>query len=137
VIKKIHLYILAMCLCLGLLLPVTVGAQNIIDRDGTVCTGKATSSPLCEDNEATKDDTASNNSLYGPDGLLTKIASLLAQVVGVAAVIMVIVGGFQYVLAVGDSSRINTAKNTILYALIGAVIAALAQVIVVFILRRL
>ncbi len=78
-----------------------------------------------------------NNSIVGPNGVLTRTAQILAVAVGIAAVIMVILGGLQYILAAGDSSRISSAKNTILYALIGVVVALLAQSIIVFVLRRL
>lgn len=57
-------------------------------------------------------------------------------IVGVASVIMIIVGGFKYVTSSGDSNSVNSAKNTILYALVGLVVVALAQVIVRFVLNK-
>jgi hypothetical protein len=57
-------------------------------------------------------------------------------VVGVIAVIMIIVGGLKYITSSGDSSNVNSAKNTLLYALIGLAIVALAQVIVRFVLNK-
>ena len=62
--------------------------------------------------------------------------NVLSFVVGVVAVIMVIVGGMKYVSSQGDSSGIASAKNTIVYALVGLVIVALAQVIVRFVVNR-
>lgn len=62
--------------------------------------------------------------------------NLFSLIVGVAAVIMVIVGGLKYVTSSGDSGNINSAKNTILYALIGLVVVALAQIIVKFVLDK-
>ena len=59
--------------------------------------------------------------------------SILSYIVGVAAVIMIIIGGFKYVTAGGDSNRISSAKSSISYALIGLVIAAVAQVMVRFV----
>lgn len=67
---------------------------------------------------------------------IKNIVNILSAIVGVAAVIMVIIGGFRYITASGDSNSINSAKNTIIYAVIGAVIATLAQVIVRFVLSR-
>jgi hypothetical protein len=49
---------------------------------------------------------------------------------------MIIIGGFQYITSSGDSGKVGTAKNTILYAIIGLVIVALAQFIVRFVLSR-
>ena len=57
-------------------------------------------------------------------------------VVGIIAVIMIIIGGFKYITSGGDSSKVTSAKNTIIYALIGLVIVALAQVIVRFVLNK-
>jgi len=52
-------------------------------------------------------------------------------------VVMVMIGGFKYMLSNGDSNGIQTAKNTILYALIGLVVAVSGQVIVSFVISRL
>ncbi len=49
---------------------------------------------------------------------------------------MIVYGGFRYVTSGGDSSKVGDAKKTILYALIGLVIVALAQVIVKFVLSK-
>lgn len=61
---------------------------------------------------------------------------ILSIIVGVAAVIMIIIGGLRYVTSGGDSAAVNSAKNTILYAVIGLVVAALAQLIVQFVLNK-
>ena len=61
---------------------------------------------------------------------------ILSVIVGVAAVIMLIVGGLKYVTSNGDSNNIASAKNTVLYAIIGLIIAALAQVLVRFVLNK-
>ena len=47
---------------------------------------------------------------------------------------MLIVGGVKYALSAGDAKAVTDAKNTILYALIGLVIAILAYSIVSFVL---
>ena len=62
--------------------------------------------------------------------------NLISVVVGVIAVIMIIIGGLKYIMSSGDSNNINSAKNTILYAIIGLVIVAFAQVIVKFVLNK-
>lgn len=62
--------------------------------------------------------------------------SLLSFVVGVLAVIMLIVGGLRYATSAGNAETAKTARNTILYALIGLVVAALAQLLVHFVLDK-
>lgn len=64
------------------------------------------------------------------------VVNLLSLVVGIIAVIMVIIGGLKYILSSGDSNQINSAKNTILFALVGLAIVALAQVLVRFVIKR-
>ena len=54
---------------------------------------------------------------------------LNAIIVGVVAIIMIIVGGFRYITSGGDSSKVGSAKNTIIYAIIGLILVALAQII--------
>ncbi|MGB3024164.1 MAG: pilin [Candidatus Saccharimonadales bacterium] len=56
---------------------------------------------------------------------------------GALSVVFVIVGGIRYVLSNGDTSQAATAKNTILYAVIGLVIAMSAFVIMRFVTGRL
>lgn len=64
------------------------------------------------------------------------IINILSAVVGVVAVIMLIVGGFKYITSGGDSNKVSGAKNTIIYAIIGIAIVALAQFIVQFVLNK-
>lgn len=73
----------------------------------------------------------------GPSGLqtlLTRAVNIFSIIVGVIAVIMIIVGGLKYITSGGDSGNVSSAKNTILYAIVGLIIVALAQFIVRFIL---
>jgi hypothetical protein len=68
--------------------------------------------------------------------LIKEIVNILSIVVGIVAVVMIIIGGFRYITSGGASEKVTGAKNTILYALIGLVIVALAQVIVRFVLSK-
>jgi hypothetical protein len=61
----------------------------------------------------------------------------MSILVGVICVIMIIVGGLKYVTSGGESNNVSGAKNTIMYALIGLVVVAMAQIIVHFVLSRL
>jgi len=68
------------------------------------------------------------------NNIIRFVLNLFSIIVGVTAVIMIIVGGFKYIISGGDSSRVTGAKDTILFAIVGLVIVALAQVIVHFVL---
>ena len=69
------------------------------------------------------------------DGLPNAVVNIINWVIGaggLVAVIYVVIGGIGYVTANGDASKLAKAKNTILYALIGLVVTALAFAIVNF-----
>ena len=68
--------------------------------------------------------------------ILSNIINIFSWIVGIVSVIMIIYGGFRYIISGGDSNGVTAAKNTILYAIIGLVIVALAQVIVQFVLTK-
>lgn len=69
--------------------------------------------------------------------LIAKIVNILSVVTGAVAVIMLIYGGFRYVTSAGNDAGVQAAKNTILYAIIGLIIVALAQLIVKFVLNNI
>ncbi len=75
-------------------------------------------------------------SISGDDGLVTKIINILLWAIGVVSVIMLIIGGFRYATSNGDSNQVTAAKNTIMYAVIGLVIAIFAYAIVNFVLAE-
>jgi hypothetical protein len=66
------------------------------------------------------------------DGIVN-IIHLLMAVMGGLALIFIIVGGIQMVLSAGDSGRVKRARDTILYAAVGLVVAIAAYAIVSFI----
>lgn len=70
------------------------------------------------------------------NNLVATIVNILSWIVGVAAVIMIIIGGFKYITSNGDSNGISSAKTTLTYAIVGLVIAVMAQLIVQFVLKQ-
>jgi len=70
------------------------------------------------------------------NNVITDIVNIFSVVVGIVSVIMIIYGGFRYVTSGGDSGNVSSAKNTIIYAVIGLVVVALAQFIVQFVLDK-
>jgi hypothetical protein len=70
------------------------------------------------------------------NSLIHTIVNLLSAIVGVVAVIMIIVGGLRYITSGGNDASVTGAKNTILYAIIGLIIVALAQILVRFTLSK-
>jgi hypothetical protein len=72
----------------------------------------------------------------GLNNVITNVVNVLSLIVGIIAVIMIVIGGFRYITSGGDSGNVSGAKNTILYAIVGLVIVALAQFIVRFVLSQ-
>ncbi len=68
-------------------------------------------------------------------GTANFILNLLSFVAALISVIMIVIGGIKYATSSGDSNEISNAKNTILYALVGLIVAVLAKPIVNLILR--
>lgn len=104
-----------------------VAAQNAI-QDNLKC-GTTLSTQQSGGCDVTGGTTGINN-------LITTIVNVFSIIVGVVSVIMIIYGGFRYVTSGGDSSNVTSAKNTIIYAIIGLVVVALAQFIVQFVLDK-
>jgi hypothetical protein len=66
--------------------------------------------------------------------IMKDVINIISWIVGIVSVIMIIYGGFKYITSSGNDANVTSAKNTILYAIIGLVIVALAQIIVRFVL---
>ena len=67
---------------------------------------------------------------------ITTIVNTMLFLIGIISVIMIIIGGFRYVLSAGNTQNTTAAKDTILYAVIGLVVALLAYAIVNFVLGQ-
>lgn len=88
-------------------------------------------------------DSASGNSCTGADGnvkdgiskIAKQVVDIFSIIIGIIAVIMIIFGGFKYITSGGDSGNVSGAKNTLIYAIIGLIIVALAQLIVRYVLN--
>ena len=97
---------------------------------------EASALTLREGAEAAKCDECPSD-LFGDTGAFRQITNTILYIVGVIAVIMLIIGGIKYVISGGDSKKVTDAKNTVLYAIIGLVIAVLAFAIVNFVISAL
>jgi hypothetical protein len=70
------------------------------------------------------------------NGTIRNLIKVLSIAVGIVAVVMIMIGGFRYVTSGGKQESVASAKNTIMYAIIGLVIVALAQIVVQFVLKK-
>lgn len=108
--------------------PTCAAATNIFEKTCDGQTDSATCSSLNPPN--------GTNPLTGSDGILLRVASIIAIVAGFTALLLIIVGGFNYITAGGDAQKAKKARDMIIGALIGVVIIALSSIIITFVIRN-
>jgi hypothetical protein len=120
---------LAVTLSLLFIVSVPALAQTSPEITGGLCAGANldVNDPNCE---------GTNDAADKINNLIRRVINLLSLVVGIVAVIMIIIGGLRYITSGGSDTGVTSAKNTILYAIIGLIIVALAQLLVRFVLRQ-
>jgi hypothetical protein len=123
-----NIKILSACL---ILLAVFLVPQTVL----AACDNPASSAEAiqCGTDNASGHSSTDTSSL---NGTVKAVINILSLVIGVLAVIMVMVGGLRYVTSGGASDKVKSARDTIIYALIGLAVAALAQVMVHFVLAK-
>lgn len=104
-----------------------------------VASAQSTQSSLCTGASLQISTPANCNPAAGSslDGIIKDVLNLISVIVGIIAVIMIVIGGLKYVMSGGESSKVSGAKDTILFAIVGLVVVALAQVIVHFVLTNI
>lgn len=111
---------------LVVLSPAYVHAQDDSARAACESLEVIDGSDTCDDN---------NNDPTINSGLRTAL-NLLSLVAGVIAVIMITIAGLRYIMSQGESQKVSRAKTAIIYATVGIIIVALAQIIVRFIIDQ-
>jgi cytochrome bd-type quinol oxidase subunit 2 len=131
--NKIKRIIISIAAAVGLIapmaVPVMVSAEDTQVNKNLNCGANLDFGTDCQ---------GTGNEEAGADinNLVTRVINIISLVVGVIAVIMIIVGGLKYITSQGESAGVTSAKNTIMYAIVGLIVVALAQVIVRFVVNR-
>jgi|GEM_PF-1153742 len=68
--------------------------------------------------------------------LVRSVIFVISWIVGIASIFMIIFGSFRFITSGGDSNATASARNTVIYALIGLAIAAIAQLLIYFVLDQ-
>lgn len=102
------------------------GANNNGGNAGNANNAAGSSSSICG---AASSDNA-------PD-IVKNVINTMLYILGIIAVIMIVIGGVRYTTSNGDSSQTKAAKDTILYAVIGLIVAIMAFAIVNFVVTSL
>lgn len=76
-------------------------------------------------------------SIDGKDGLIKTVVNVLLWAVGILSVIMIIFSGFRYITSSGDASKTKSAQSTLIYSVVGLIVAIMAWAIVNMVINRL
>lgn len=127
-IKKLRLTLFSLITASTFLFPslAVVGVARAAEIGPSLCGG----ANITVDPGACTDETSHVNNI------ITTAINIFSIVVGIIAVVMIITGGLKYITSGGNDTNVSGAKNTILYAVIGLVIVAFAQIIVHYVLNK-
>lgn len=131
--KKIQATILSLVLSMGIVsvfIPTNAVAQSSIADQ--ICTGVLNASG----EEATDASSCEEDGENSFSTIISKVINIFSILIGSISVIMIIIGGFRYIISGGDQNNVTAAKNTIMYAIIGLVVVLFSQVIVRFVLSN-
>ena len=129
--NRIKTLLIAAFTVVGMIAPMAVPVYVVAQSDiqNNLCGGANLEAPGSSDSNCNN---INSEASEGVNDTVNLIITLFSWIVGVVSVIMIIYGGFRYITSGGESSNVTNAKNTILYAIVGLIIVALAQVIVRF-----
>lgn len=128
--KSLMLKAVCASLLLVVLVPMGVHATATQDILHKACTYGATFSGCTSGGQGIDTPGGANNTTF-----LQDLVNTFLFAAGLIAVIFLIIGGIRYITSTGDSSRIKAAKDTILYAIIGLIVAILALPIANYVVK--
>lgn len=113
-------------------IPVVIGLSSTASAVNvfSACNGEAAKTDVCQN---------INPGKPGPNPIINALKvtiTILSIFIGIAAVIMIIVAGLAMITSNGDAQAVAKARGGIIYALIGLVIVAIAQTLVIFVLDK-
>ena len=132
-VKKISAALLIvplLALSLGVFAPTTYAACDS-DSVKTGLNGAIGDDSCAKD--AAESSGMQTGSLFGNGSIINNIINIALFIVGILCVIMIIYSGIRYVISRGNPEEVKNAKNTLLYAIIGLIIAIIAWALVNFV----
>lgn len=116
-----------------LLVPIlALGLSLVVPAVAPVAVNAANSTIANGANSAKGDGQQSN--LDGNTGVFKTISDVMLYIIGAISVIMLIIGGIRYVVSGGEQAAVTSAKNTILYSIVGIIVAIVAYAVVNFVI---
>lgn len=138
--KKLALVLQALVLAFGFgafsLAVVAAGSGTVLAAAADCTGGPDSADPIAAGASCAQANGTSSN-LFAQGGVFQTVSSVLIFLVGAVAVIFLIIGGLRYVVSNGNEKNVEAAKNTILYAIIGIVVAVVSYALVNFVVSSL
>jgi hypothetical protein len=131
----------ALVIGISFLNPVFVSAKPVTCSDGSTQAKQSDCpNPLQSGAGSAKGDSV-NACLFKSrtcdSGIFSDIVNVALFLIGAISVIMIIYGGIRYTISGGEAKNVTAAKDTILYAVVGLVVAILAYAVVNFVIAKL
>ena len=120
---------------MGLSFAIPAASVSAADIFPVCQSGTATTTDVCKSVAKQGGDTSANNNPILK--ILKTVISVLSYIIGIASVIVIIIAGIQMIVGGDNPQTVETARNMVLYALVGVAVAVLSQTIVVFVLKNI
>jgi len=129
--KKLSTLLATLALLVGISAPLILAAPAGASNSSALCEGSG--GTWKADSKAPNGGSCSSTDGRTVAGTIQQLTDVLIFLIGAIAVVMIIIGGLRYVTSSGDQAGLTSAKNTVLYSVIGLVVAFMAYAIVHFI----
>lgn len=133
--QKIRHILIGLALVVSSFVNVAIGIATPVSA--LDCAGADKDTAACKVQAGVNSAGGTNNNKTDLTTFITNIINVLLFVIGAVAVIMIIIGGIRYVTSNGDQTQVKGAKDTIMYSVIGLVVAILAYAIVQFVVTNI
>lgn len=77
-----------------------------------------------------------DDNISGTNGIILRVAAALSIIASIAAIIVILIAAIMFITAGGDSSRVSSARNMIIYSIVGLIVIFLARTIVAFVVTN-
>ena len=116
-----------------LMVAVMVFGVSIIYQTGNTEIAGAVNSEITSGMNATS---AGTSTPTNANVVIKNVTNTMFFIIGAVSVIMLIYGGIRYTTSGGNANSVTAAKNTIMYSIIGLVVAILAFSVVQFVVNQ-
>ena len=117
-----------------LMVAVMVFGVSIIYQTGNTEIAGAVNSEITSGMNATS---AGTSTPTDANVVIKNVTNIMFFIIGAVSVIMLIYGGIRYTTSGGNTNSVTAAKNTIMYSIIGLVVAILAFAVVNFVVKQM